>query len=224
MDCEINLAVCSSKNKLIGLFSTLLFVGAANAQQCTTLVYTGAQLTSLAVAANYPYPMSNPITGTVVLTQPLPLNATNLSVDATWTYSIQGFNRLGNRYRNAVTFTTVNGVIMDWDISLYGQDGFATLDSSFYTTFVSTSAGDSVSVALIANQAIENPPAFLGSNSTRGSWACQAVDPLAAQIAALQAVIVSLRVQLAGITAERDRYEQLFRVADQEIATLETKK
>jgi hypothetical protein len=211
-------------NKLLVTLA-LLFAGAAQAQSnCTTLLYTGQLLTSLAVAANYPYPMASPITGTVVLTEPLPLNATDLSVDALWSYSIEGFTSLGNRYRNAVKFTTVNGVITDWDISLYGQDGFATLDSPFYTAFVSTSAGDSVSVALIVNQVIENPPVFLGSNTTRGSWACQPVDPLAAQLAAAQATITSLRTQLAGITAERDQYEALFRVADQEIAILEKAK
>jgi hypothetical protein len=73
-------------------------------------------------------------------------------------------------------------------------------------------------------QVIENPPAFLGSNTKGGSWACQPVDPLAAQLASAQARVVSLRNQLAAVTSERDEYVALARVLDAELLALEKKK
>jgi hypothetical protein len=229
-------------NKVVSFFLTLLLAQMAQAQSnCTTLLYTGAPLTSLAVVANYPYyPMGNPIVGKIVLNEPLPLNATDLSVAvSSWSYNILGFTPgLGLEYRNAIKFTTVNGVITDWDISLYAQVGFLTEDSPYYSDFVSSSAGDSVSVSLITLQVLDTPPVFLGSNTTRGSWACDPVDALAAQLAAANAKIASQAAIIAVISKERDEYVNSYRVADQdleeyinlyraaeqEIATLEKKK
>jgi hypothetical protein len=197
-----------------------LFFAPVAAQQCTTLVYQGAPIT---VTGSGPL-LDNlvPLVGVVSLNQPLPVGSS--SPTATFDFSatfpqLAGPTQTSPFTSGTFTFTTNSaGTITAWNMSLnYSTD---SEQSNVYSA-TSTQAGD------ILNWDDEiasagGPTVGTGTNTTAGTWTCLA--DVTGQSAALAAIVASLRTQLAGITAERDVYENLFRVADQEIATLEKSK
>ena len=218
-----------------------LLSGAAHAQQCTTLVYIGKPLTVTGTPnAENPYPII-PLTGIIVLGGALQPNLVNQAITPSydlpaWDFSSE-FAHPDLTSENAggtshISFSTdSNGNITAWNMTL--SVGWGGEDSAGLSA-VSMQNGDTVTVNATQPLPYGNTVQISasGTNSTPGTWTCL-TDLIAqatklpttqAQVAALTAVVASLRTQLAGITAERDRYEALFRVADQEIAALEQKK
>jgi len=74
------------------LLALMLAAGPVAAQQCTTLTYTSAPLTTITTSSsdgvvNYYVPIYSPLIGTIILTEPLPQNATNANLAvASWSF------------------------------------------------------------------------------------------------------------------------------------------
>jgi hypothetical protein len=205
-----------------------LLSGTAYGQTCTNLIYIGAPQTYL-VKGLGPYTFYNaPVVGTVTLSTFLPANVVNSAITPlAWDFSTEQAGLSSgapNTSATAFTFSTDSaGNITAWSFSVGYNDGIdRVLASGLNPGFMPGSGSgdfsggpyyDGVSKTDFPTTSVYNTV-----STAAGAWYCLApiVDPLAA-------VVASLRTQLAGITAERDVYENLFRVADQEIATLERK-
>jgi hypothetical protein len=192
---------------------------AAHAQQCTTLIYTGAPFSNMVMSAQAFIGVSVPIAGTVTLAEPLPTNAVNQSVTPTdWQFNNEATAGMYVITQSFI-FTTVSGVITDWSVA-FTRSSPATGFATYNISATLTPAKDSLSITQNGGCFGPNCPdssSFTGSSTYAGTWACPPVDPLAAEVA-------SLRAQLAAVTFERNEYINLFRIADQEIAALEAKK
>lgn len=185
----------------------LFLAGSAYAQpQCTALIYTGAPFSSLVTTGANFTPLV-PLTGTITLSAPLPANAQSLAVTPTaWNFTAEGPN-LNSVYwyeedagyaPATFTFSTdADGNITKWNFYVWW--GIPTGGGQAMSA-TSSAAGDNVGFSYTY---IGSPPPNSGSitgiSATPGKWTCDpppAPNPLAAQVAQLQAQVTSLQSQL----------------------------
>jgi hypothetical protein len=209
-------------NTILKLLLALTLSAPVAAQQCTTLVYTGAPFTSLTSTPNSYIEISSPIAGTITLAVPLAMNGTAQAVTPTlWALNngAYGDSHLPGPTAESFVFTTVNGVITDWKITF--SEGFPRSGyEHYYISATIAPAGDSLSASGTGECCGPNDPgpaSFTGSNASAGKWACQTTDPLAATVADQAATI-------AVILKERDTYVDLYRVLITEMAQLEAQR
>lgn len=198
------------KTLLPGLL--LFFAHLACAQQCTTLIYIGVPLTII-YEGQGPYPLTYPppLIGTVTLSAPLPPNATALAVSpVSWDFQseMQGFtssspNTAPPYVGAAATFsfsTDAQGNIIGWNVEAsYSNYSLANSTQLGFGVEISTNSQyqqDYVGKAADGEGTGGGSNLDVGSSGV-GAWYCAApvVDPLAAQVATLQAQLSALQAQ-----------------------------
>jgi hypothetical protein len=188
---------------LLYLIPLLLFALAANAQQ-TTYTYSGQPMVGTLTGQAYPGADRTVLDGNIVLSQPLAPNQTNQLVipESYWF----GDNVLSSnpisfyQYDTSFSFSTVNGVITDWAVTIYFWSGGSTTESMSLTT-----AGDNYTYSLLVPSC---PPqtyctTWAASNTAPGTWAqlyagVTVTPPPVATPAAIPAVVKATPTTASG--------------------------
>jgi hypothetical protein len=208
------------RETLIGPMKALLmfFLFAAPAfGQATTYVYSGSPL-AYTITGNYPPSLVLAyLTGYVILAQPLDPNQANQVVTPTfYDYNVlETTEPFGPP--PVFTFSTAEGEITDWSVSIDAIDG---------TKITSTSSGDSYfkvfyysSCATGANRTVSTCEQVTGTSTIGGVWETQGIlqppphvmaaapqPSLQPQLDAANAQITTLQKQLTHVTSEMTVY------------------
>jgi hypothetical protein len=148
------------------------------AQTCTSWAYVGAPFTSVSTTGPNSTPVSSPLMGFVTLAAPLPANGTTVVSPTDWDFSAEWV------YLNfasqdtfdtpaAFSFTTQNGVIVGWTVSVNYNNGGGV--DSFNIAATSTINGDSVEADYFDADSGVAASTITGSSSAPGTWTCQTV-------------------------------------------------
>jgi hypothetical protein len=150
--------------------------------QCLTYLYTGAPFTLVTTAGTSNGigvdigSVVSPLTGSVTLAAPLPANGVTTAV-SNWNFAEPFMYPLTNQgigfYATAsFTFTTSNGVITNWSVSMDYTQGPATADRD-EIIISSTVNGDTVTVNMADPTDGIAPGTIQGSSASPGAWVCQ---------------------------------------------------
>jgi hypothetical protein len=166
----------------------LLLTGPVYAQQCTTLLYMGAPFTLVSTTGPNQEAVTSPLTGSVTLASPLPANGvtvatfapqgntgtavTNWSIGEPYLYPITNGDMAAYGDSASFSFTTSNGVIVNWSMSFnYNQGGGTSTREAILIS--STVNGDSVAMSAADPTDGIAPSTITGSSSSPGAWTCQ---------------------------------------------------
>ena len=182
--------------------------GTAYAQQCLTLVYTGAPLT-VTSTGNGPPTLPSAITGVIMLSTGLPANGTTTATLSAFDFStvyqnIVTMNIYPNGYDGVpptFTFTTVNGVITSWNAALTYTYGYydKSTDNTYTLDFTLSPQGDSITAFM---NVVGNGTSgtTTGTNSTAGAWRC--ATSIAAELATANAATASAQAQVTTLQSQ----------------------
>ena len=166
----------------------LLLCGPVYAQQCTTLLYMGAPFTLVSTTGPNQEAVTSPLTGSVTLSSPLPANGvtvatfapqgnsgtavTNWSIGEPYLYPITNGDMAAYGDSASFSFTTSNGVIVNWSMSFnYNQGGGTSTREAILIS--STVNGDSVAMSAADPTDGIAPSTITGSSASPGAWTCQ---------------------------------------------------
>jgi hypothetical protein len=175
--------------------STLKFAsgGPSPFADCITYLYTGTPFTSVSVTgpAAYGAPVTSPLSGSVTLNASLPANGTvtfsgntsnppaTLSPDIySWDFSSEGPGLKlpeGSDVQYSFSFTTSNGVIVKWNMSLRSDDGPGDSTTNIVMA-TSTQNGDVVTTREFQpGTPQEAETDVTGISTAPGTWTCQII-------------------------------------------------
>lgn len=212
----------------------LVLAQAVDAQQCTTLIYTGAA--TLAVVEDQgPYPLwFTTVIGTVTLSSPLPANASNLTVTpAAWDFSTEQAGLSSSNaqtaapYASAPTFafsTDANGNITGWGLEVHYNN--LNNDTSMLQLIADVTSYTEDNQDYVVKAAIGpgtgGRSSLNAGSSGLGTWSCLSpvVDPLTAEVASLQAQLAAVKAANASLLTEYRPLAQHLAAAYVEIAAL----
>jgi hypothetical protein len=191
-----------------------LLSGAAHAQQCTTLTYTGAPFVSLIpTGVDSSPPLITPLSGTVTLAEALPANAANyVTTPVSWQFVGGGAELNSAAWQSFIasyggtmpvfTFSTdANGNITAWSFAVQWQQPYG--GDTLHLTATSSNTGDSlVYDQFEVDAAPPNTQNFVltGTSTTAGTWACQQPS-LQAELDTANQMIEALEAELNAMHA-----------------------
>jgi hypothetical protein len=175
---------------MLKLLALLLLSSSALAQNCTTLLYTGAPFTMVSTSGPNTTAVSSPVNGNIVLAAALPANGTSTFAQPpsqpntlpsgvlSWDFSnesryLSSSGGGGDIYNLAsFSFTTVNGVIVSWTFTISTDNHFAASGDDIETV-TSNVNGDTVAETYQYPAGGVEPSSITGSSTSPGIWVCQ---------------------------------------------------
>lgn len=198
----------------------VLLASPAFAQQ-TTYTYTGAPLLTGSYLNGYTDPINSPttqITGEVVLGSPLAPNGVQVVVPLAFTFD--GDDLLSSGFgwtayatglqqgdpgdpsvQASFSFTTVNGVITDWSVTVSAGNPIQQIyiSEGFSLSVAGDQYTDDGQNNLHCSYVPYSCTSYAASNTSAGTWT-QALTP--AQVSAVQAQLTAAQAQVATLQAQ----------------------